>query len=440
MYLPRNDFLSWGRVARTQQRVAFPRFRKDLNELVNRPPGESVLAVGLRRSYGDSVLNSEGGLIATVGLDRFIALDPDARVLRAEAGVTLGEIMRLIVPRGLFVPVTPGTRFVTLGGAVANDVHGKNHHQAGTFGRHVGRLGLLRSDGSRVEIGPKSRRDLFEATVGGLGLTGLIEWVEINLQPIPSSQLQVEIVPYEGLTEFWQLADDSIATHEHTVAWIDCHAMGPRSGRGIFSRANWSPQGGLRAHVDRQVISLPVDAPESLLNSQTVGLFNRLYYAVQKRKAGISQQHYASFFHPLDSIGNWNRLYGPRGLWQYQCVVPFATMKDAIAALLAEIARSGQGSFLAVLKTCGDIRSPGLLSFPLAGATLALDFSNRSDSTQALFARLDAIVLEAKGRLYAAKDGRIPKQMWRDGYPNLDRFTMYLDPAFKSDFWRRVAP
>jgi FAD/FMN-containing dehydrogenase len=439
MYLPRNDFLSWGRVARAPQRVAFPRFRKDLTKLVTRPPGKSVLAVGLRRSYGDSVMNSEGGLIATVGLDRFIALDADACVLRAEAGVTLSEIMRLIVPRGLFVPVTPGTRFVTLGGAVANDVHGKNHHQAGTFGRHVSRLGLLRSDGSRIEIGPNSRRDLFEATVGGLGLTGLIEWVEIKLQPIPSSQLEVEIVPYGSLAEFWQLADDSIATHEHTVAWIDCAATGSRSGRGIFSRANWSPQGGFRAHVDRRAISFPVDAPESLLNSQTVGLFNRLHYAMQRRKAGTSQQHYASFFHPLDSIGNWNRLYGRRGFWQYQCVVPLATMKDAITALLAEVARSSQRSFLAVLKTCGDVRSPGLLSFPLAGATLALDFPNRGDSTQTLLARLDAIVREAEGRLYAAKDGRIPKQMWSGGYPNLDRFTTYVDPAFKSDFWRRVA-
>ena len=172
MYRSHNDFLSWGRVVRTPQRVAFPRFRKDLNQLVTSPPGKSVLAVGLRRSYGDSVLNSKGGVIATVGLDRFLAFDADARVLRAEAGVTLGEIMRLIVPRGLFLPVTPGTRCVTLGGAVANDVHGKNHHRLGTFGRHVSRLGLLRSDGSRVEIGPNDRRDLFVATVGGLGLTG----------------------------------------------------------------------------------------------------------------------------------------------------------------------------------------------------------------------------------------------------------------------------
>jgi len=439
-YVLRNDALSWGRVVKTPQRVAAPRFRKDLIELVAQHPGKSVLAVGLRRSYGDSVLNSEGGLIATAGLDRFLALDPAARVLRAEAGVTLGEIMRLIVPRGLFVPVTPGTRFVTLGGAIANDVHGKNHHRAGTLGRHVIRLGLLRSDGSRTEVRPDSDGALFAATVGGLGLTGIIEWAEIKLQSIPSSQLEAEIIAYAGLAEFWQIAEDSVDTHEHTVAWIDCAAEGPHCGRGIFTRANWSAEGGLRAHEDRQSFGVPVDAPEGLLNHLTVGMFNHFYYAAQRRKTGVHRQHYASFFHPLDSVANWNRLYGPQGLWQYQCVVPPATMKDAIAALLAEIARSGQGSFLAVLKTFGDIRSPGLLSFPMEGATLALDFANRGERTLALLARLDAIVRQAKGRLYAAKDGRIPKQMWGEGYPNLDRFIPCLDKAFASDFWRRVAP
>jgi L-gulonolactone oxidase len=440
MYLTHKDFLSWGRIAAPPQRVAFPQFRTDLDGLVARPPGDSMLAVGMRRSYGDSVLNTGGGIISTVNLDRFIGLDENAGVLRAEAGVTLGAIMQLIVPRGMFLPVTPGTRCVTLGGAVANDVHGKNHHRAGTFGCHVRRLGLLRSDGMRLEIGPDKCKELFEATIGGLGLTGLIEWVEIKLQHIPASQLTVEMVPYGNLNEFWQLADDSLATHEHTVSWVDCTAMGARSGRGIFSRANWSSQGALVAHTDRRAISLPVDAPEKLLNSRTISLFNRLYYTAKRRNAGVAQQHYARFFHPLDAIENWNRLYGRRGLRQYQCVLPSATMKDAIATLLAEVTRSREASFLSVLKTFGGIVSPGLLSFPLQGATLALDFPNRNGSPPPLFSRLDAIVLEAKGRLYAAKDGRIPKRMWTEGYPKLDRFSMHIDPAFASDFWRRVAP
>jgi L-gulonolactone oxidase len=439
-YVLRNDALSWGRLVRTPQRVATPRFREDLTRLIAARPGGTVLPVGLRRSYGDSVLNTEGGLVEMAGLDRFIAIDLSAGKLRAEAGVTLSDIMARIVPHGFFVPVTPGTRFVTLGGAIANDIHGKNHHRAGTFGRHVIRLGLMQSDGSRLEIGPESNNDLFAATVGGLGLTGIIEWAEIKLQPILSSQLDVETISFEGLSEFWQLAEASSATHEHTVAWIDCTAKGRRSGRGIFSRGNWSSEGGLMVHDDRRRLHVPFEAPSQLLSSLTVSLFNRFYDAAQKRKAGAQRQHYAPFFHPLDSIGNWNRLYGRSGFWQYQCVVPPPTMRDAIASLLREIVRSGQGSFLAVLKTFGDVASPGLLSFPEQGATLALDCPNRGETTLRLFSRLDAIVREAKGRLYAAKDGRIPKDMWAAGYPNLARFMTNVDPAFASDFWRRVMP
>ncbi len=441
-YMLRPDVLSWGRVVRVPQQLAAPRFKEDLPRMIKARPRATILPVGLRRSYGDSVLNSEGCVIDMTGLDRFMALDWAAGVLQAEAGVTLGEILRRIVPHGYFVPVTPGTRNVTLGGAIANDVHGKNHHLAGTFGRHVLRLGLLRTDGSRYVIGPQDNDELFAATVGGLGLTGVIEWAEIKLQPIRSSQLDVEIIPYDDLSEFWHLAEASRASHEHTVAWIDCTARGRRTGRGIFSRSNWSSEAGLVVHDEAARKRAHFDAPSQLLNHITIGLFNRLYYAAQKRKAGMSGQpvHYSGVFHPLDSIADWNRLYGRRGFWQYQCVVPPSTMKEAIAALLREISGSGQGSFLAVLKTFGDVPSPGLLSFPMEGATLALDFPNRGEQTLQLFSRLDAIVREAKGRLYAAKDGRIPKEMWAAGYPGLSRFVEHIDPAIASDFWRRVAP
>jgi FAD/FMN-containing dehydrogenase len=439
-YVFRNDALSWGRVVRTPQRVASPQFRQDLVGLVAERRETSILPIGLQRSYGDSVLNSSGGLISMVGLNRFIALDVAAKLLRAEAGVTFSDLLKVIVPHGLFVPVTPGTRFVTLGGAIANDVHGKNHHRAGTIGRHVNKIGLLRSDGSRLEIGLDANSELFAATIGGLGLTGIIEWAELNLTAIESSELNVEIVPYGNLSEFWELAAQSNETHEHTVAWIDCTAKDRRFGRGIFSRANWSRVGGLVSHDGRRRLAVPVEAPSRLLNSTSVGLFNRFYYASQRRKAGVQRLHYAPFFYPLDSIADWNRLYGRRGLWQYQCVVPCRTMKDAIAAMMREISHSAQGTFLSVLKTCGDLQSPGLLSFPMAGATLALDFQNRGERTLKLFSRLDAIVRDANGRLYAAKDGRIPKDMWLAGYPNLERFAPHVDPAIGSDFWRRVAP
>jgi L-gulonolactone oxidase len=439
-FVPRHDALSWGRIVRTPQLVASPRFREDLFGLIAACPRDTVLPVGMRRSYGDSVLNSQGGTIEMTRIDRFMALDLATGTLQAEAGVTLSEIMRRVVPFGFFVPVTPGTRFITLGGAIANDIHGKNHHRAGTFGRHVSRLNLLRTDGTRVEIGPECNSDLFAATVGGLGLTGIIEWVEIKLQAIKSSQLEIEIVPFDSLTQFWEVAVSSNATHEHTVAWIDCAAKGRRLGRGIFSRGNWSDQGGLAIHDDHRRVRVPIDLPVHLLNHFNVRLFNYLYYLRQARKICKHRQHYASFFHPLDSIADWNRLYGRHGFWQYQCVVPISTMRDAIPALLAEIARSDQGSFLAVLKSFGDVASPGLLSFPMEGATLALDFANRGDPTMRLLSRLDLIVQEAGGRLYAAKDGRIPKDKWAAGYPNLHRFMAHVDPAIASDFWRRVSP
>ncbi len=439
-FYPRDDVLSWGRITRRKQRVAFPRFRQNLRELLANQGSGTVLPVGLHRSYGDSVLNSEGRIISMAGIDRFMALNTATGILRAEAGVTLGEIMRRVVSLGFFLPVTPGTRSVTVGGAIANDVHGKNHHRAGTFGRHVLSFGLLRHRGESVTATAENSDGLFGATIGGLGLTGIIEWAEINLQPIKSSFLDVDIIPYGSLSEFWDIADASNGTHEHTVGWIDCTTTRGRSGRGIFSRANWSYEGGLVVHDDDKRVDIPFDAPNGFLNRLTVSVFSQLYHAAQTRKAGSLRQHYSRFFHPLDGIANWNRLYGRKGFWQYQCVIPKQWMKEAIAELLGAIIESGQASFLTVLKTFGGLASPGFLSFPMEGATLALDFRNRGEGTLALFERLDAIVREAKGRLYAAKDGRIPKDMWTTGYPELERYLPYADPSFSSDFWRRVQP
>jgi FAD/FMN-containing dehydrogenase len=436
-YTRRDDALSWGRVIRRPQHVAAPRFEDELQSLLTEANGDAVLPVGLQRSYGDSVLNSDGRLISMAGLDRLISLDRENATLKAEAGVTLGDIMRVVVPHGFFLPVTPGTRFVTVGGAIANDVHGKNHHRAGAFGRHVLAMKLFRSDGAAIVRPSGNGNSIFEATVGGLGLTGLIEWAEIKLQRIGSSTLDAELIPYNSLAEFWDLANASVSTHEHTVAWIDCTTRG---GRGIFSRGNWSSEGDLAPHNPKQALRVPFAPPSGLLNSLTVKLFNEVYFAAQSRKAGALHQHYSQFFHPLDGVADWNRLYGGKGFWQYQCAVPPATMKDAIATLLGELAASGQGSFLAVLKTFGAVPSPGMLSFPMEGATLALDFPNRGASTLDLFSRLDAIVREAGGRLYAAKDGRIPKDMFAAGYPGLERFLPHADPRFSSDFWRRVKP
>jgi FAD/FMN-containing dehydrogenase len=435
----RADVTSWGRTVRRPQRIAGPAFRDEIGALVGAGSrGASCLAVGLRRSYGDSCLNSEGVLIETTRLDRLMSFDPATGILRAEAGASLADILALAVPHGFFLPTTPGTRFVTLGGAVANDVHGKNHHGAGTFGRHVRAIGLLRGDGDRVVLSPTEQAELFAATIGGLGLTGIMEWVEIALVRTPGAWLDAETLPFSSLDAFWDLAGASVQTHEHTVAWIDCVASGAAFGRGIFSRANWRAGADRAVHDDRGWRRVPFDAPPALLNAWTIGALNAAYFRLQKRKASIRAEHYARFFYPLDAIADWNRLYGRPGLYQYQCVIPLPAQQDAVRALLRAIVAAGEASFLAVLKTFGGLPSAGLLSFPREGATLALDFPNRGRSTLALMERLDAIVRDASGALYPAKDGRMSAAMFRSGYPSWERFGSFVDPAFDSDFWRRI--
>jgi len=380
-----------------------------------------MLAYGQGRSYGDCCLNDGGKLLRTAGLDRFISFDSRSGLLRCEAGVTLGEILRLMVPRGFFLPVVPGTKHVSVGGAIANDIHGKNHHRAGTFGAHVRRLELLRSDGEAREIAPEDR--LFQATVGGLGLTGLITWAEIALRRIPVAAVRMEAIPFAGLDEFVALSDESDAGYEYTVAWVDVlsHAQ-----RGIFFRGD-HVAGAVRAPRTRTVV--PTDLP--VVNALTVLAFNAAYYAAQKLAGRSRVQHWDPFFFPLDGIGHWNRLYGHRGFLQFQCVVP---TREALAELL----RSAPASPLTVLKRFGAVTSPGMLSFPRPGFTLALDVPNRGEETFAQLARLEAVAMEAGGALYPAKDARMSPDTFARSYPRLGEFSPHLDPAFSSSFWRRV--
>jgi L-gulonolactone oxidase len=436
----RTDILSWGRVTREPQFVARPGFPDELPGLMQPGRGDaSLLAMGLRRSYGDSALNGAGRLLDMTGLDRLIAFDAGRGIVRADAGLSLSSLLRVIVPKGWFTATSPGTRFVTLGGAVANDVHGKNHHLAGAIGCSVRALGLLRGDGSRLTLSPDENPDLFAATIGGLGLTGVITWVELQLAPIASAWLDVEIVPYDNIEAFWALAEDGASGFEHTVAWIDCLARGDKRGRGVFTRANWRTDGRLDVHNDRTWKVIPMDAPSFALNRFSVRAFNTFYYRAHKSMRKQQVQHYGAHFYPLDAIRSWNRLYGWGGLLQYQCAIPFDTARDALPALLDEIARGGEASFLAVLKTFGPRTSPGLLSFPRPGATLALDFPFRGATTLANLMRLDAIVREAGGALYPAKDGRMSAEMFRLSYPRLDQFLPHKDPHMNSNFWRRVS-
>ncbi len=398
---------------------------------------DRLLAHGQGRSYGDVCLNENGTLLLARGLDRFIAFDRERGVLRCEAGVLLADVLALIVPQGWFLPVTPGTQYVTIGGAIANDVHGKNHHRAGSFGCHVRRLELLRSDGTRIECGPDSNREWFAATVGGLGLTGLITWAEIQLVPIHNPFVLARAWRFTGLDEFWALNAAAERSHAYTVAWVDCFARGADLGRGVYFAGDHAPSQGVLPSYRSRRRRLPFDTPFSFVNAPSVRIFNLFYYHRPWRSYPVPV-HYQSFFYPLDGIEQWHRLYGRKGFYQYQCVLPQSCEREALKALLTEIARDGQGSFLAVLKTFGSIRSPGLLSFPREGVTLALDFPNRGERLRRLFERLDKVVMEAGGAIYPAKDARMPPALFRRGFPAWEDFLRFRDPAFSSSFWRRV--
>lgn len=397
--------------------------------------GAPAIAYGNGRSYGDVCLNPGGTLLHMVGLNHFVSWDPHTGVLNCESGILLQEIQRLLVPQGWTLPVTPGTLLVTVGGAIANDVHGKNHHAKGSFGAHIRRLWLARGTGSIIECSPHQHPDWFAATVGGMGLTGVVTRAELQLCRVSGPWLDAETLPYSGLEEFLALADCSEMNWEHTVSWIDC--LAGEAARGIFMRANPSKatKGPLPQVANRKI---PVTPPVSLVNKMTLRPFNRIYDQLMRWRSGRSLVHYEPFLHPLDGLLEWNRIYGPKGFYQYQSVVPRHVGVDATRAMLREISRSNEGSFLAVLKTFGDRPSPGMLSFPRKGVTLALDFPNHGERTLRLLERLDAIVVEAGGSIYPAKDARMSREMFEAGYQRLDEFLHFRDPCISSSMSRRL--
>lgn len=426
---------SWGRYPAATPSGVLPVVWRSDPPALDRVAGP-VLPYACGRSYGDSCLNDGGLLLDVCRLDRLIAFDEERGLLRCEAGVTLAEILALTVPRGWFLPVLPGTRWVSVGGAIANDIHGKNHHRAGTFGAHVTRLELLRSSGERIVCSPGD--PLFAATVGGLGLTGLILWAEIRLKRVPGAGIAMERIRFPDLDAFFALAAEDHA-FEYTVAWVDCLARGQRLGRGIYMRGNHAALDGATPSPLRPArLRVPVDAPAGLLNGLTLGLFNEAYYRCQLRTRRRMTVPYAPFFFPLDGVGDWGRLYGPRGFLQYQCVVPDEPGGEPIRTILERISRSGEPASLAVLKRFGSVRSPGLLSFPREGITLAVDFAFRGRATLELLDDLDAVVRESGGSVYPAKDARMSAESFRAFFPAHERFAAERDPKFSSSFWRRV--
>ncbi len=438
-------YRSWAFIPPIEQKAVRPQWLgfklPDTNEGEKEKSG-SLLPYGNGRSYGDSCLNVKGTVVDSRSLNRFIHFDENTGVLKCEAGVTFADILAVIVPKNWFLPVTPGTKFVTVGGAIANDVHGKNHHQDGTFGRHVLGFELLRSNGDTLLCSPDENKDFYAATIGGLGLTGFITWAEIQLIKIESPYIKVETTAFHGLDEFYALSESANKNHRYSVAWIDCASSGKNFARGLFmagDHADHTPQGKPNKAVQAEPkLSIPFNFPKLALNRYSIKAFNALYFNKNSAmSAGTSYQHYDSYFYPLDGLGDWNRIYGKQGFYQYQFVVPFSE-KATMEKILNKIVESGLGSFLAVLKEFGDVDSPGLLSFPRPGICLALDFANRGETTLKLAAELDELVIKAGGAVYPAKDVRMSSQAFKAYFPKMEEFKAFIDPKFTSDFWKRV--
>jgi len=432
---------SWGMYPKTKALVRELDSRKeDFSEATQGiDSAASYLPYGQGRSYGDSCLNDGNVLIVTEKLNHFIELNQETGLLRVEAGLTLKEILDHIVPQGWFLPVVPGTQYVTIGGAIANDIHGKNHHVAGTFGCHVTSFELLRSDGSRHFCSANENSSLYRATIGGLGLTGLIVWAEIQLKKISSPWVARETLRFSHLAKFFEYTLESDNKYEYTVGWMDCLSQGADLGRGVFFRGNHlllKDVSELKVKKEK-IKTFPMYAPEFVLNRFSMKTFNSLYYHTHPSKKS-ELVHYRPFFFPLDSINRWNRLYGKRGFFQYQCLVPFQGSESPIYDIIETFAKSGLGSFLTVIKTFGQISSPGLLSFPRPGVTLTLDIPNEGRKTLRVLESLDEKVMDAGGRVYPAKDARMSKESFQQYFPERSEFEKFKDPKFSSSFWRRV--
>jgi decaprenylphospho-beta-D-ribofuranose 2-oxidase len=422
-------FAGWGRVCKAQLDAARPERVADI--------AAALAAVG--RSYGDQALNSGGQAILTQRLDRLLDFDPASGVLVAEAGVTFDDLRRHLLPRGFLAPVTPGTAFATLGGAVANDVHGKNQDHAGNFGRHVAWLDLMLPAGEIRRLLPDD--PLFRATVGGMGLTGVIVAIAVKLTKVPSRFVQKSERRVRDLDSFLEALEEVRRTATYSVGWIDALARGASLGRGIVESADPAAAEEGDRHREASVRNIPAGLLGLGLNPLSIGLFNALYWRRVPPRGQTRRVEYDRLLYPLDAIGNWNRIYRHRGFHQFQCLLPEASSRTGLRQLLETCVGSRSASFLGVLKTMGQ-EGTGLLSFGGRGHTLALDFPAGSGMDD-LLVRLERIVLDHGGRIYAAKDARMSAAGYAAMYPRLDEFRAILaevDPEGRmmSDFARRL--
>ena len=439
----------WGRIAPTTAELAEPASPDQVAGLAAAAPPRGLIARGLGRSYNNAAQNAGGLVIGTARMNRILSLDRRSGLAQVQAGVSLDQLMRAALPQGWFVPVSPGTRQVTVGGAIAADVHGKNHHRAGSFARHVPWLELLTPDGELRRLTPDGDPELFWATAGGMGLTGIILRAAVRLIRVQTSRLLVDTVRAADLDQAMACLAGTDDAHGYTVAWTDCLASGRTLGRSVITSGDFAAVGDLppRERADplafrpRARLSMPVTAPPGLVNRHTVGLASRAWYHRAPRRREGEIQDIGAFFHPLDGIRNWNRLYGPAGFRQYQFVVPFG-QEAVVARSLERISRARAPSFVTVLKRFGP-GSAGYLSFPLPGWTLALDFPAATPGLAALLDWLDEQVLAAGGRVYLAKDSRLRPAALAGMYPRLADFRKLrarIDPSglLASDLSRRL--
>lgn len=419
----------WGRFPKTTADIVEPVDSASLKKIIlAQKKSDSLICRGAGKSYGDSSLS--GRILSSRFLDSFLSLDEDAKTIRCGAGVSLDEILKLCIPRGWFLNVVPGTKFISVGGAIAADVHGKNHHLDGSFCDYVQNFSLMLASGEVVICSEQENPELFHATCGGMGLTGIIVDATIALKKISSTSITQQTLVANNLKQCFELLENNERS-KYSVAWLDCLSKGDELGRSLIFLAEHEQESDKKfSYQSRRGPGVPFSTPAFLLNRFTMELFNRTYFGLKKSSKQKSTVGYDGYFFPLDNIGNWNRLYGSKGFLQYQFVIPTAAAFEGISKVLSKVSEAGKGSFLSVLKKLGR-QNENLLSFPKEGYTLALDFK-REKSLFPLLNELDEIVVDHGGRLYLAKDARMSEAVFKAGYPDREKFMQVknrVDPS-----------